>query len=242
LDERGAEGFPASSDLLRQGFMIAALLAVYRRDLALAWAGGGGLAAPLGYFVGATALIPLTAGPDPKTLAIIGAPLLWLTAALAALMVLERLFQADLEDGSLDQILLSPAPLELIVAAKGAALWTAVGAPLALAALPMALAMQTPLHAAPLVAVGLLVGLAAFIGAGLFGAALAAGVKRGGVLIAILVLPFYAPPIIFGAGAAGRAATEGLATDAFAFLCATALFCAALGPIGAAAALRQQAS
>ena len=166
------------------------------------------------------------------------APLLWLTAALAALMVLERLFQADLEDGSLDQLLLSPAPLELLVAAKGAALWVAIGAPLALAAIPMALAMQTPPHAAPVVALGLLVGLAAFIGAGLFGAALAAGVRRGGVLIAILVLPFFAPPIIFGAGAATAAAEHGLFTPAFSLLAACALGAAALGPIGAAAALR----
>ncbi len=222
--------------------MIRAVLAVFRRDLALAWAAGGGAAAPLGFFVGATALVPLTAGPDPQTLAVIGPPLLWLTAALAALMVLERLFQADLEDGSLDQLLLSPAPLELLVAAKGAALWVAIGGPLALVAMPMALAMQTPPHAAPLAALGLLVGLAAFIGAGLFGAALAAGVRRGGVLIAILVLPFFAPPIIFGAAAASRAAAEGLSTDAFSFLCATALFFAALGPIGAAAALRQHLS
>lgn len=222
--------------------MIAAVLAVFRRDLALAWAAGGGAAAPLGFFVGATTLVPLTAGPDPDTLAIIGPPLVWLTAALAALMVLERLFQADLEDGSLDQLLLSRVPLELLVAAKGAALWVAIGAPLALVAMPMALAMQTPPHAAPLVAAGLLVGLGAFIGAGLFGAALAAGVRRGGVLIAILVLPFFAPPIIFGAAAASRAAEEGLFTDAFLYLCASTLFFAALGPIGAAAALRQHLS
>jgi heme exporter protein B len=222
--------------------ILPALAAVFRRDLALAWAAGGGAAAPLGFFVGATALVPLTAGPDPETLARIGAPLLWVSTALAALMVLERLFQADLEDGSLDQLLLSPAPLELIVAAKGAALWLAIGAPLALAALPMALAMQTPAHAAPAVALGLLVGFAAFIGVGLLGAALAAGVRRGGVLIAILVLPFFAPPIIFGAGAAAAAASEGLFTAPFWYLCATALIGAALGPIGAAAALRQQLS
>jgi heme exporter protein B len=222
--------------------ILAALGAVFRRDLALAWAAGGGVAAPLGFFVGATALVPLTVGPDPEMLARIGPPLLWVTAALAALMVLERLFQADLEDGSLDQLLLSPAPLELIVAAKGAALWLAIGGPLALAALPMALAMQSPPHAAPIVALGLLVGFAALIGAGLLGAALAAGVRRGGVLIAILVLPFFAPPIVFGAGAAAVAGTDGLATAPFWYLCATTLLFIGLGPIGAAAALRQQLS
>jgi heme exporter protein B len=92
------------------------------------------------------------------------------------------------------------------------------------------------------VAIGLLIGLAAFIGVGLLGAALAAGVRRGGVLIAILVLPFFAPPIIFGAGAAAQAGADGLFTAPFWYLCATALVGAALGPIGAAAALRQQLS
>lgn len=117
--------------------------AVFRRDLRLAWAGGGA-AAPLGFFAGATTLVPLAVGPDLKTLALIGPSLLWVTVALAALMILERLFQADLEDGSLDQLHLVDAPLEFIVAAKGAALWTAIGLPLALASLPAALALQTP--------------------------------------------------------------------------------------------------
>lgn len=213
--------------------------AVFRRDLRLAWAGGGA-AAPLGFFAGATTLVPLAVGPDLKTLALIGPSLLWVTVALAALMILERLFQADLEDGSLDQLHLVDAPLEFIVAAKGAALWTAIGLPLALASLPAALALQTPPHATIAVAVGLLIGLAAFIGFGLFGAALAAGVRRGGVLIAILVLPFFAPPIIFGAAAASKAASEGLGAPGFLLLCGCALAGVALGPIGAAAALRQQ--
>lgn len=213
--------------------------AVFRRDLALAWSAGGGAAAPVGFFVGATTLVPLTAGSDPKLLAQIGPPLLWLTAALASLMVLERLFQADLEDGSLEQLMGAPAPLELLVLAKGAAHWVAIGLPLALAALPMAIAMQTPPHAAPLVAAGLLVGFAAFIGIGLLGAALSAGVRRGGVLIAILVLPFFAPPVIFGAAAADAAAAKGLLTPAFLFLSGCALAAIGLGPLGAAAALRQ---
>lgn len=219
----------------------AAIGAIFRRDLRLAWSGGGA-AAPLGFFAGATTLIPLTVGPDLATLARIGPPILWVTVALAALMILERLFQADLEDGSLDQLHLTDAPLEFIVAAKGAALWVGIGLPLAVAALPAALALQTPPHAALAVAAGLLVGLAAFIGFGLFGAALAAGVRRGGVLIAILVLPFFAPPIIFGAAAAGLAANAGLFTPAFALLCGCAVGAAALGPIGAAAALRLQSS
>jgi heme exporter protein B len=216
--------------------------AVFRRDLALAWAAGGGAAAPLGFFLGVATLVPLCVGSGRETLAEIGPPLLWIAAALASLLVLEKLFQADLEDGGFEQLALSPAPLELIVAAKGAAMWVAVGLPLGLAAAPAALALQAPPEAALWIALGVLVGVAAFLGAGLVGAALAAGVKRGGVLIAILVLPFYAPPIIFGAAAAKAAAAgEGLFTSGFALLGASAAFACALGPIAAAAALRLQA-
>ena len=219
---------------------FADIAAVFRRDLKLAWAAGGGAATPVGFFLGATVLVPLAVGADPRQLAAIGPPLVWITAALAALLVLERLFQADLEDGSLDQLLLSHAPLEALVLAKGAALWTAVGAPLAIAAVPIAIALQAPVSAAPGIAAGLMIGMAAFIGFGLLGAALAAGVRRGGVLIALLVLPFFAPPIIFGAAHAAALAA-GTNTDAFGLLCACAAASIALGPIGAAAALRFQA-
>lgn len=221
--------------------MWAAAGAVFRRDLALAWSAGGGAAAPLAFFAGATTLVPLAIGAAPDLLRTIGPSLVWVTAALAALMILDRLFQADLEDGSLDQLMLSPAPLELLVAAKGAALWCAVGLPLALAAAPIALALQTPIHAVPAVCAGVALGMAGFIGIGLLGASLAAGVRRGGLLIAVLVLPFFAPPVIFGAAAAAAAAAgEGPFTPAFALLAGVCLGAAALGPIGAAAALRVQ--
>jgi heme exporter protein B len=163
-------------------------------------------------------------------------------SALAAFMVLERLFQADLEEGGLDQMLLSPAPLEALVAAKALALWVAVGLPLALAGWPAAIALQVPPAAAPLVSLTLAIGMAAFIGAGLIGAAAAAGVKRAGVLIALVAAPFFAPPVLFGAAAAEAAARGlGLDTPAFRLLCGSALIALALGPIAAAAALRLQA-
>lgn len=211
--------------------------ATFRRDFALMWAGGAGAVAPLGFFFGAALLVPLSMGPDRAMLQAAGPPLLWIAAALAVLMTLERLFQADLEDGSLEQMLLSPAPLELIVLAKGAALWCAVGLPLALAAIPAAIALQAPPAAAPLIGFSVAVGAAAFIGVGLIGAALTAGVRRAGVLIALVVLPFFAPPIIFGAAVAA----ERDVGTAFAILCGCALGACALGPLGAAAALRLQA-
>jgi len=211
-----------------------ALAAVFRRDFALAWGAGGGAAAPVGFFLGATTLLPLAMGPERELLAAAGPPLIWVAAALAALMTLERLFQADLEDGSLDQLLLSTAPLELIVLTKGASLWLALGLPLALASAPAALALQAPPALIPAIVLSLGLGMAAFIGVGLVGAAVTAGVRRGGVLIALIVLPFFAPPIIFGAAVAAGA---GFGAP-FLILGGCALGAAALGPIAAAAALR----
>jgi heme exporter protein B len=200
------------------------------------WAGGGALT-PLGFFLGATLLVPLAMGPERALLEASGPPLVWIAAALAVLATLERLFQADLEDGSLDQMLLSPSPLEALVLAKGAALWCAVGLPLALAGAPAAIALQAPVERVPLIVASLAVGMAAFIGAGLVGAAVTAGVKRGGVLIALIVLPFFAPPIIFGAAVAQG---ENVVA-AFSILAGCALAATAFGPIAAAAALRLQA-
>lgn len=216
---------------------MSALAATFRRDLTLMWGGGGGALAPLGFFLGATMLVPLAMGPERNLLAAAGPPLVWIAAALAVLATLERLFQADLEDGSLDHMLLSPAPLELIVLAKGAALWVAVGLPLALASAPAAIALQAPPELVPAIVLSLLLGMAAFIGIGLVGAAITAGVKRGGVLIALIVLPFFAPPIIFGSAVAGGEHVGA----ALSVLAGFALAALALGPIAAAAALRLQA-
>jgi heme exporter protein B len=213
-----------------------AFAATFRRELALLWTNGGALA-PLGFFLGITVLLPLAMGPEQSVLQVAGPPVLWIAVALAMLAMLERLFQTDVEDGSLDQMLLSPAPLELLVLAKGAALWCAVGLPLAVAGAPAAVALQAPVERIPIVVASLALGLGAFVGVGLVGAALAASVKRGGVLIALIVLPLFAPPVIFGASIA---AGEDVAA-AMSILAGCALGAAALGPIAAAAALRLQA-
>jgi heme exporter protein B len=215
---------------------MSAFTATFRRELALLWAGGGALA-PLGYFFGTTMLVPLAMGPDRAQLESAGPPLVWIAAALSVLAMLERLFQADLEDGSLDQMLLSPAPLELLAFAKGAALWVAIGWPLAIASAPVAIALQAPVERVPLIVASVALGTAAFAGLGLIGAALTASVKRGGVLLALIVLPLFAPPIIFGASVASG---EDVAA-AFLILAGCALAGVALGPIAAAAALRLQA-
>lgn len=216
---------------------MSAFAAVFRRDLALAWSAGGGAAAPVGFFLGATTLLPLAMGAGRELMQMAGPPLIWVTAALAVLMTLERLFQADLEDGALDQILLADATLEVLVFAKGLALWLALGLPLALAGAPAAIALQTPPELVLPVVISLAVGMAAFIGFGLIGAALTASVRRGGVLIALLVLPLFAAPIIFGAAVAGGAGFGG----AFLVLIGCSVFAIVLGPIAAAACLRLQA-
>jgi heme exporter protein B len=215
---------------------MSAFIATFKRDVALMWAGGGALA-PLGFFLGATMLVPLAMGPDRALLQSAGPPLVWIAAALAVLATLERLFQADLEDGSLDQMLLSAAPLEALVLAKGAAMWCVIGLPLALASAPAAIALQATPALVPAIVLSLALGTAAFIGVGLIGAAVTAGVKRGGVLIALIVLPFFAPPIIFGSAVAGGDEIGA----ALSILAGCALAAAALGPIAAAAALRLQA-
>ncbi|MBI1251186.1 MAG: heme exporter protein CcmB [Alphaproteobacteria bacterium] len=216
---------------------MSALYAVFKREVALAWGAGGGAAAPVGFFLGAATLLPFALGTERALLRQTGAPLLWIAAALAALMTLERLFQADLEDGGLDHQLLAPQSLTAVVAAKAAALWVAVGLPLAAVGALAAIALQTPPAQAPVVALQLAVGMGAYIAAGLVGAAVAAGVRRGGVLIALLVLPFFAPIVIFGAAASA----SGGFGPAFLVLCALTLGAWALGPVGAAAALRVQA-
>lgn len=215
---------------------MSALCVTFRREFALMWSGGGAVA-PLGFFLGATMLVPLAMGPERALLQSAGPPLVWIAAALAVLATLERLFQADLEDGSLDQMLLSPAPLEMLVLAKGAALWCAVGLPLTLAAAPAAIALQAPVALIPAIVLSLALGTVAFIGVGLVGAAVTAGVKRGSVLLALIVLPFFAPPIIFGSAVAGGDEVAG----AMLVLAGIALGATALGPIAAAAALRLQA-
>jgi heme exporter protein B len=215
---------------------MSAFEAAFRRDFALMWSAGGGAIAPLGFFLGAASLVPLAMGPAQDRLAAAGPPLLWIAAALAVLATIERLFQGDLEDGSLDQMLLSPAPLELIVLAKGAALWCAIGAPIALAAAPVAIALQAPPSLILAIVASVALGMGAFVGAGLVAAALTASVKRASVLIALIVTPFFAPPIIFGAAIAGG----GGFGAPFLLLSGCSLAYVAIGTAAAAQALRWQ--
>lgn len=171
------------------------------RELDLAWGGGGGPLLACGFFACLTALLPLAAGGDPRTLGPVAGGVAWLALALASLLSLERLFERDMDDGGLDLLALGHLALEQVVLIKALAQWIAIGLPLALTAPVAALALGLPVSLTPLVALTALIGGAGLAFTGALGAALALGAKRGGLLIAVVVLPLFILPVVFGAGA-----------------------------------------
>ena len=214
------------------------LWVLWRRELTLAWSGGGGPLLACGFFLCLTVLVPLAAGGDPAGLRPIAGGIAWLALALSSILSLERLFERDFEDGALDLIALGPLPLEIVVLAKAKAQWLAVGAPLAVTAPVAAITLGLEPLLAPLVVFSALVGALGFALTGALGAALAVGSKRGGLLIAVVVLPLFIPPVVFGAGALERAANGMDPGPALAFLTAYVLFAAVVTPFAGAAAIR----
>lgn len=217
---------------------MSALGALWRRELAAGLGGGGGPLFALAFYLGVATLLPLAQGAAPERLAAVAPGAAFVALALSALLSLERLFARDYEDGALDLLALAPAPLEVVALVKCAAQWLTTGAPLALAAPVVTVMLGAPVRLAPVVmATALLAGLAfALIGG--IGAALTLGARRGGLLTAVIVLPLYAPAVVFGAGAV-EAFAGGLDwTGALVFLAAYTLFAAALAPFAMAAACR----
>jgi heme exporter protein B len=219
--------------------MIARCLAIIRTDLMLALRAGGGAGLSLIFFLTIVVLVPFALGPDLNLLSRIGPAILWLGALLSTLIGLDRLFQADVEDGSLDLIRASGLPLELAVLAKGLAFWLVTGLPLALIAPLLGLLVALPPEAMlPLMAT-LLAGTPALTFIGVAGAALTASLKRGGLVLALLVAPLMIPALIFGVSAANAAlgGTIPFRTP-FLLLCAISLSAIVIGTVAAAAALR----
>ncbi|MDB5455157.1 MAG: heme exporter protein [Caulobacter sp.] len=209
-----------------------------RRELALAWGQGGGPLLALAFYACVVTLLPLAAGRAPERLALIAPGIAWLALALAALLSLERLFERDFEDGALDLLALGPLPLELTAFVKCLAQWLATGAPLALAAPIAALALGAPSRILPLLVLCGLAGGLAFAFLGGLGAALALGSRRGGLLVAVIVLPLFVPPVIFGAGALDALAAGLPWTGGLWLLLAYAAAAVALCPLVMAAACR----
>ena len=215
------------------------LSALFRRELALAWGRGGGPMLAVGFFATATTLLPLAVGPSAARLAAVATGVTWVALALASLLSLERLFERDFEDGALDLLSLGPLPMEATAAVKCLAQWLANGAPLALAAPVAAVSLGAPVGAAPMITLAAGLGGLAFAFVGGAGAALALASRRGGVLIAVIVLPLLAPPVIFGGAAVGGGPAAGAG---LALLAAYALAAVALAPFAMAAACRNALS
>ena len=221
------------------GGMGRAFVALVARDLRLAARIGGSGALGLVFFLMLVTLVPFALGPDLNLLSRIGPAILWLAAVLATLIGLDRLFQADEEDGSLDLMRCAPAPLEALVLAKVVAHWLTTGLPLALASPLFGLLVALPPRGMAAVAATLLVGTPALTFVGAVGAAVTASIRRGGLILALLVLPLMIPTLIFGVSAA-NAALGGTVPFATPFLVLAALSLAAsvVCTFAAAAALR----
>lgn len=215
------------------------LLALYLRDVRLAFAAGGGGLVGVIFYLAVTAVAPFAIGPDLPLLAKIGPALLWLGALLSLLLGLERLFQADSEDGTLDQLRLGDNALVMVVLAKAAAHWTAAVLPLLLATPLAAVLLNMDLTALGLTLAGLLLGTPGLALIGAVGAAVAVSLRRAGVLIAILVLPLSVPFVIFGVAAVEAASAGRDPLPALALLGAASLMALVVAPIAAAAALKE---
>ena len=211
---------------------------LFRRDVRLALRLGGGAETGLAFFVLAVVLIPLGIGREPAVLARIAGGVLWIAALLAALLALDRLFQADHEDGTLDQLMLTAMPLEQVVLVKAAAHWLTTGLPMTLAAPLLGLMLHLPEGALPGLLAALAAGTPALSLIGAVGAAITVGVRRGGLLLSILVLPLYVPTLVFGARVVELSLAGMPWGSPLALVGAVTLLAAAVTPFAAAAALR----
>ncbi len=208
------------------------------RDLRLAVRAGGGFGLGLVFFLMVAVLVPLGVGPDSAILARIAPGILWVGALLACLLSLDRVFALDFEDGSLDLLATAPIPMEAVVAVKSLAHWLVTGLPLTLLSPVLGLLLNLAPDGYLWLILALLVGTPALSVIGAFGAALTVGLKRGGLLLSLLVLPMYVPSLIFGAEVVKRGAGgQALATPLL-LLGAVTLGAWALLPFASAAAIR----
>lgn len=219
---------------------MTALRALLVRDLRIALRIGGGAMMGVLFFLTVVTLMPFAIGPDLALLRRIGPAILWIGALLASLLALDRLFAADHDDGSLDLILMGRTPIELAVAVKGLAHWLATGLPLVVAAPVLGLFLNLEPAGLGAVVLTLLVGTPALTFTGLLGAALATALRRGGLLLPVLVLPLTVPVLIFGVAASNAAVVGPVPFGTpFTILCALTLVSLVVGPFAAGATLRQ---
>ena len=212
---------------------------IVRRDLRLALRQGADSMLVVAFFVLTAILFPLGVGPDPAVLARISAGVIWVTALLASMLSLERLFQADYEDGNLDLLGLAPTPMIAVVLAKCLAHWLTTGLPLMVAAPILALLLNMSAGGLATLMLAMVLGTPVLTLIGAIGAALILGARRGGVLLSLLILPLYIPVLVFGVGAVEAAVAETGARAHLQILAGLLLAALALGPWAATAALKQ---
>jgi len=208
------------------------------RDLRLAFRAGGGFGLGLAFFLIVTVMVPFSVGPNSATLATIAPGVLWLGALLACLLSLDRLLALDWEDGSLDLLATAPLPLEGVLSVKALAHWLTTGLPLVLAAPVLGVLLNLPAGGYLWITLSLLIGTPALSVIGTFGAALTVGLKRGGLLLSLLVMPLYVPTLIFGAEVARRGAAGMAVETPLLMLGGISLGTIALLPFASAAVLR----
>lgn len=214
------------------------MIRLFLRDLRLAVRAGGGAGLGLAFFLIVAVLVPFGVGAAPDMLAAIAPGILWVGALLSCLLSLDRIFQLDFEDGSLDLLATAPIPLEGVVAVKAAAHWVTTGLPLVLAAPVLGVLLNLPAGGYLWLVLSLAAGTPALSMLGAFGAALTVGLKRGGLLLSLLVLPLYVPTLIFGAEVVRRGAAGAAVETPLVLLAGITLATLALLPFAAAAALR----
>ena len=214
------------------------MIALLRRDLRLAVRAGGGFGLSLAFFLIVILLVPFGVGPDTVGLAVIAPGILWVGALLASLLSLDRIFALDFEDGTLEVLATAPIPLEAVAGVKALAHWLTTGLPLTLAAPVLGVLLNLPGPGYQWLCLSLLLGTPALSVIGSFGAALTVGLKRGGLLLSLLVLPLYVPTLIFGAEVARRGAEGQAVATPLLLLAGLTLGVVATLPYAAAAAIR----
>jgi heme exporter protein B len=220
---------------------MSTFLELVRRDLLLAWREGGAIGIALGFYVMVVTLLPLGIGPDLNLLARIAPGLLWVALLLSALLSLGRMFETDLEDGSLEVLATGPLPMAAVAAAKSLAHWLTTGIPLAILAPALGLMLNLEGEAYGVLVLSMLAGTPAVSFIGAIGAALTLRARRGGLLVALLMLPLFVPTLVFGIETVRSATLDsGAFLPSFLILCAVSLASLVLAPLAAAAALRLQ--
>jgi heme exporter protein B len=208
------------------------------RDIRLAVRAGGGFGLGLAFFLIVVVMVPFAVGANSELLSRIAPGVLWIGALLACLLSLDRLLALDFEDGTLDLLATAPLPVEAALSIKSLAHWITTGLPLVFAAPVLGVLMNLPLQGYGWLVLSLLLGTPALSVIGTFGAALTVGIKRGGLLLSLLVLPLYVPTLIFGAEAARRGATGADVSTPLLLMAGISAATVALMPFASAAVLR----